>query len=273
MVNATEVGTYRSGMSNSPDPSTVQQSNSMPHQHGDSKGGSTAPGNTNETNANQTASTPTPNGASNGFIPLQSWAAQVGESTPSSGDPTDSDDFGKSGGKGQEKDNGNSTARNTPLVFPRSIVGGTTTTPPATPPNSEHVERLIPRPIPMPWLAVFIGIFYPTPTGKDDVPYITVYKALRPRTSFNRTLVNGFEEQDYSGGDGFAYFALDPSYAEEYCFSYRNGVIAVTMFRNTFNTYFKVDPYSPTRAVRIPSYYLPVLNLSSVRNPYTLPSY
>ena len=56
MVNATEVGTYRSGMGNSPDPSTVQQSNSMPHQHGDSKGGSTAPGNTNETNSNQTAS-------------------------------------------------------------------------------------------------------------------------------------------------------------------------------------------------------------------------
>ena len=74
MVNATEVGTYRSGMGNSPDPSTVQQSNSMPHQHGDSKGGSTAPGNTNETNANQTASTPTPNGPNNGFIPLQSWA-------------------------------------------------------------------------------------------------------------------------------------------------------------------------------------------------------
>jgi len=77
MVNATEVGTYRSGMGNSPDPSTVQQSNSMPHQHGDSKGGSTAPGNTNETNANQTASTPTPNGPNNGFIPLQSWADQM----------------------------------------------------------------------------------------------------------------------------------------------------------------------------------------------------
>ena len=77
MVNATEVGTYRSGMGNSPDPSTVQQSNSMPHQHGDSKGGSTAPGNTNETNANQTASTPTPNGPSNGSGLLREWAAQV----------------------------------------------------------------------------------------------------------------------------------------------------------------------------------------------------
>ena len=107
MVNATEVGTYRSGMGNSPDPSTVQQSNSMPHeQQGgvkpNSSGSNGAPGNTNETNANQTASTPTPNGPNNGFIPLQSWASQVGESTPSFGDPTDGDDFGKSGGKGQE---------------------------------------------------------------------------------------------------------------------------------------------------------------------------
>ena len=60
----------------------MSNNNSMPHeQQGgvkpNSSGSNATPGNTNETNASQTASTPTPNGASNGFIPLQSWADQM----------------------------------------------------------------------------------------------------------------------------------------------------------------------------------------------------
>ena len=82
MVNATEVGTYRSGMGNSPDPSTVQQSNSMPHeQQGgvkpNSSGGNTAPGNTSGTTASQTnGGTPMVNMNKDGnHIPITSWAA------------------------------------------------------------------------------------------------------------------------------------------------------------------------------------------------------
>jgi len=96
MVNATEVGTYRSGMGNSPDPSTVQQSNSMPHQHGDSKGGSTAPGNTSETNANQTATSQIPISSGGGIMPLVNWTETMKNKIHVSGTPTEQQQFWES---------------------------------------------------------------------------------------------------------------------------------------------------------------------------------
>jgi hypothetical protein len=75
---------------------------------------------------------------------------------------------------------------------------------------------------------------------------VTIYKAPQPGKS-KTFLANGFNPEDFPylpdqpGHNGLCYFAgpNDRSIAEEYCLSYQEGVIAVTMDVETYQLYFE----------------------------------
>jgi hypothetical protein len=106
-----------------------------------------------------------------------------------------------------------------------------------------------------------------TPTSSEQT--VTIYKAPQPGKA-EKLLKDGFQPMDFPYNppyvDGKCYFA-DPksrSLAESYNNHYQQGILEVTMDRQTYNQYFKMleRPYQggSGRELAIPHSLFPILN-------------